>query len=78
MRQMRSHWQGLAHEPKQQFYELLAELRGTSVEHEQRVATDDGFDELLARWMQAHEEDDLRTAIRLQREDARFGALRRL
>jgi hypothetical protein len=78
MRRLRRRWLELEDDPRQQFFMLLAELRNTSVEEEQRLAAGDGFMGVLDRWARAFEEDDLSTAVCLQREDARFGALRRL
>lgn len=78
MRQIRRRWQELEDEPRQQFFMLLAEHQGTSVEEEQRLAAKDGFDDVLDEWMQAYERDDLASAVRLQIDDERFNALRRL
>jgi hypothetical protein len=76
MRASRSRWEAM--EPEQKFYELLAEVRGTSAEEERRAALRDGFDATLNEWMDAWECGDLYRAVHLQLSDARFRALHRL
>jgi len=81
MRDERARWLSMNSQPKQQFYYLLAELRGTSAEQEERIAADDGFDKLLDEWLvafAASDHEDHRRAIKIQLSDPRFDALRRL
>jgi hypothetical protein len=81
MRDERARWLSMNGQPKQQFYYLLAELRGTSAEQEERIAADDGFDKLLDEWLvafAASDHEDHRRAIKIQLSDPRFDALRRL
>ncbi|MDP9456605.1 MAG: hypothetical protein M3Q49_00415 [Actinomycetota bacterium] len=76
MRAERERWESLG--PKQWFYVLLAEERGTSPEEEERAANEDGFDETLGEWMKAWEQHDPYRALRIQLSDPRFDALDRL
>jgi hypothetical protein len=78
MRDERARWLSMVGQPKQQFYYLLAELRGTSAEEEERIAVDDGFDMLLDEWLAADDHEDHQRAIRIQLSDPRFDALGRL
>jgi hypothetical protein len=78
MRNERARWLSMSGRPKQQFYFLLAELRGTSAEEEERIATDDGFDKLLDKWLAADDHEDHQRAIRIQLSDPRFDAFSRL
>jgi|SRR5215207_1816456 len=77
MRAERQRWESIPG-PKQQFYTLLAEERGTSPEDEEHTALEDGFDTILDEWVAAYEQGDSRQAMRIQFTDDRFDALRRL
>jgi len=78
MRDERARWLSMVGQPKHQFYYLLAELRGTSAEEEERIAADDGFDKLLDMWLAASDHEDPQRANKIQLSDPRFEALGRL
>lgn len=76
MRAEPERWKSLG--PKQQFYTLLAEERGTSTEEEERAAKEDGFYKTLSEWIDTCERDDFTRAMHIQLSDSRFDALTRL
>jgi len=77
MRGERKHWESMG--PKQQFYTLVAEERGTFPEEEERAAVEDGFDKTLDNWIRAWEQGDDEEMQCIQLSDnRRFGALSRV
>ena len=72
MREERTRWLSMENEPKKQIYYLLAEYHGTSLEDEERVGRQDGFDHLLEEWIAALERDDLSAAAEIRDMDPRF------
>jgi hypothetical protein len=69
--------QELEGQPKREFYWLVAEMRGTTADEEERVAVEDGFDALLDRWIRAYQNEDYAEAVRLRRSDPCFHAIAR-
>jgi hypothetical protein len=79
MRAKRAEWLDLGDRPKAQMYYLLAEVRGTSMEEEERKALQEGFDEQVGAWIAAWERDDRQAAEKIEAADPRFEvALRQL
>ncbi len=72
MRAERRQWLELENQPKKQMYCLLADSRHTSMEEEERVGIQDGFDVLLGEWLAAWERGDQMKAESIQAKDPRF------
>jgi hypothetical protein len=75
MRKERARWNALADQPKKQMYYLLAEVRHTSMEEEERAGMQDGFDQLLEQWIAAWDQGDQMKAENIQDKDPRFSSI---
>jgi hypothetical protein len=72
VRALRARWCAIEDQPKGQVYYLLAECHGTSIEEEQKAASQDGFDQLLEEWIVAWDRDDIQMANSIVDKDSRF------
>jgi hypothetical protein len=75
MKKERERWGALGDQPKKQVYYLLADARHTSMEEEERVGIQDGFDQLLEEWISAWDQGDQTKVENIQEQDSRFQSI---